>query len=82
MSRKRIRIFYLHFNFCSTKIFHSNCIYFYLSISASSGESCTGILGDSVAVIVTSPEIGGSSLGGKKDTASHCRDCEDEKNEE
>ena len=54
----------------------------YLSISASSGESCTGSLGDSVSCIVATPEIGGSSLCGKQDTASIFRDQEEEPNEE
>ena len=53
-----------------------------MSISASSGESWTGSLGDSVAPIVATPAIGGISLGGKKDTAYCFRDCEEELNEE
>ena len=32
--------------------------------------------------MVAPPAIGGSSLGGKKDTAFHCNDCEEETNEE
>ena len=54
----------------------------YLSTSASSGEPCTRSLGDYVASIVAPPEIGGSSLGDKKDTASRCRDHEEEPDEE
>ena len=54
----------------------------YLSISASNGESCTGSLGDSIAVISTHPEIGGNSLGVEKYSASRCHYCEEEPNEE
>ena len=54
----------------------------YLYISASSGDLCTGILGDSVATMVTPSAIVGRSLGGKKDTASCCHDLEEEPNEE
>ena len=53
-----------------------------MSIYASSGESCTGSLGDSVACIFAPPEIGGSNLCDEKDTAYLFRDCEEEPNEE
>ena len=54
----------------------------YLSISAFSGELCTGSLGDSIASIVAPPEICGSRLGDEKDTACCCRNRDEELNEE
>ena len=54
----------------------------YLSISTSSGDACKGFLVDPCATISTHPAIGGRSLGGDKYTASCCRDCDEDPNEE
>ena len=81
MSSKRVRIYYLHLNSCITLFWYSICIFLNFSISASSGKSCTGILGDSIASIGAPTAIGGIGLVGKKDTAYRCRDFEMELNE-
>ena len=74
MSSKRVRIFFSILTFV-LRNFGIQIVYFlYLYNSASSGESCTGGLGDSVAAMVAHPAIGGISLGAKKYTTSRFHD--------
>ena len=74
MSSNQVRIFMYILTFVLRNFGVQIVFFLYFSIYASSGESCMGSLGESVAVIVAPPSIDGSSLGGKKDTAYRCRD--------